>query len=206
MRKAPIIILTAGLIALGYYSWKQKESPPTPPKPQEPWPDVGEQVHSYNNVPIYSNGEKVYTSYGKHYAESGYYYGRKWQCVEFVKRYYHDAHNHRMPNVWGHAKSFFNTTVKHGELNSERGMRQFTNGSTEKPEVDDLLVWNEGEYGHVAIISEVNEDSITVVQQNIKNAATASYPLTRSNKRFTIQSKPRPAGWLRRQVTSAEPR
>lgn len=162
-----------------------------------PWPRLGEIVFIHNQVPIYSNGTEVYKSYGKHYSADGYYYGRKWQCVEFVKRYYYDSHNHRMPNVWGHAKDFFDTKTAHGTVNSDRGMLQFNNGSNEKPAVNDLLVWNSGPYGHVAIISQVNEDSITLVQQNIRNAAEAEIELSNQGSIYSINGTTPPAGWLR---------
>jgi len=68
---------------------------------------LGDIVYTHNNVPIYSNGDAVYQSHGKHFSKDGYYYGRKWQCVEFIKRYFYDYCGHSMPNVWGHAKDFF---------------------------------------------------------------------------------------------------
>ncbi|MEO1856731.1 MAG: hypothetical protein ABGY95_05115 [Rubritalea sp.] len=74
------------------------------------WPEHGKIVHTHNGVPIYSNGTQVFKSSGKHTTEDGYYYGRKWQCVEFIKLYYHDAHDHHMPNVWGSPKTSIRKT------------------------------------------------------------------------------------------------
>ncbi len=168
---------------------------------EKPWPELGTMVHTHNGVPIYSNGENYTISHGKHYATDGYYYGHKWQCVEYVKRYYHDAHQHHMPDVWGHAKSFFDPTLGHGELNTPRGMVQYHNQGTEPPQVDDLLVWgSESSYGHVAIISKVEANSVTIVQQNVKNRPTQKLSLTKSNNSYQLGEKSKknlPLGWLR---------
>jgi len=162
-------------------------------------PQLGDITHTYNGVEIYSNGEHVYESHGKHYADDGYYYGHKWQCVEFIKRYYHDAHGHQMPNVWGHAKDFFNTSIPTGQINPDRGMTQFHNGSTTKPAAHDLLVWNHNKYGHVAIIVEVSDKEVKIVQQNIAGHPTQSLPLKRdSSGCWTINpGSTQPAGFLR---------
>jgi surface antigen len=144
-----------------------------------------------------NNGSLGFESHGKHYAEDGYYYGHKWQCVEFIKRYYHDTHDHKMPNVWGHAKDFYQSGLTHGSLNSGRNMLQFENSHTERPQAEDLLVWNNPPYGHVAVIAEVHDDHIVVAQQNIYGAPLKKFDLTHENGNWTIMDDTRPAGWLR---------
>ncbi len=79
-------------------------------------------LDSYKGIPVYDNGLFFFRSYGKNYAPDGYYFGQKWQCVEFVKRFYHDARNHKMPDVMGHAQSFFDETLPDGAVNSRRGL------------------------------------------------------------------------------------
>lgn len=44
---------------------------------------IGRVLDSYKGVSVYDNGLLFYRSYGKHYAPDGYYFGQKWQCVEF---------------------------------------------------------------------------------------------------------------------------
>src|SRR5688572_10701975 len=68
---------------------------------------IGKVLDSYRNVPVHDNGLVFFRSYGKHYSADGYYFGQKWQCVEYIKRFYFEAKGHRMPDVMGHAKSFF---------------------------------------------------------------------------------------------------
>src|SRR5258708_40197260 len=64
-------------------------------------PRIGRLLDSYQGVGVYDNGVLFWKAYGKHYSEDGYYYGQKWQCVEFVKRFYFEAKQHRMPDVFG---------------------------------------------------------------------------------------------------------
>lgn len=130
--------------------------------------EVGDKVDEFNGVAVYYNG-KVSHSSGRNTAPNGYNLGLKYQCVEFVKRYYFEVYHHEMPNSFGNAKDFFNSKYPDGTLNKERGLLQFANGSISKPKVGDLLVfdktkWNR--FGHVAIVSDVREDEIEIIQQN----------------------------------------
>ncbi|MDX2001891.1 MAG: CHAP domain-containing protein [Chitinophagales bacterium] len=161
--------------------------------------EIGSPIDSFNNVKVYYNGLNYAESYGSHYHNDGYYYGKKWQCVEFVKRYYYDHFHHEMPNLYGHAKDFFDTTLVQGGINQERNLIQYWNGGNMRPKVNDLLVYNNGKYGHVAIIAAVNEDEIEVIQQNILFKPRETLPLTYSNGSYTIGEVHSPVGWLRKE-------
>lgn len=129
---------------------------------------IGDKVDSFNGVAVYYNGDIDHVE-GRNRSKDGYNIGLKYQCVEFVKRYYLEALNHKMPESYGHAKSFFNAKVKDGKLNKARGLLQFTNPSSEKPKKNDLIVFDGhifNKFGHVAIVSKVRKDSIEIVQQN----------------------------------------
>lgn len=129
--------------------------------------EIGQVVDSFNGVNVYFNGAIGHVS-GRNLAKDGYNLGLKYQCVEFVKRYYYEHLQHKMPNTYGHAKDFFDITVPSGELNLQRDLLQFSNG-TVKPAVNDILVINRSllnPYGHVAIVSQVNEDQFEIIQQN----------------------------------------
>lgn len=129
---------------------------------------VGDVVDSLNGVYVYYNGSVSHVS-ERHLAKDGYNLGLKYQCVEFVKRYYYEHLKHKMPDSYGHAREFYNSKFKDGELNTKRDLIQFKNGSLSKPKVKDLIVFDGHEnnpYGHVAIISEVGEDYIEIIQQN----------------------------------------
>lgn len=159
---------------------------------------VGKPLDSYRGVQVYDNGLMFFRSYGRHYSANGYYYGQKWQCVEFIKRFYFDAKNHKMPDVMGHAKSFFDETIPDGALNSRRDLLQYRNGSAERPRPDDLLVFTDTKYGHVGIVAEEGDDFIEIIQQNILGHTRQRFSLVASNGHFVVTEPRRPAGWLRK--------
>ncbi len=163
------------------------------------WDDaqIGSVTDSYKGVATYENGFFFFAGQGKHYASDGYYYGQKWQCVEFIKRFYKDAINHEMPFGWGHARDFFDTELVDGGFNVKRGLVQFSNGSHEKPKRDDILVFRDSQYGHVGIVVEVNEDSVVMIQQNIFAKPRVSFPLLKKNNSYFIETPRIASGWLR---------
>jgi surface antigen len=129
---------------------------------------VGEVVDNLNDVAVYYNGG-VSHSIGRNLAPDGYNLGIKYQCVEFVKRYYYLHFNHRMPDTYGNAVDFFDPALGDGELNKARGLTQFQNGGASAPKAGDILVfdrWQFNPYGHVAIVSRAGEGEIEIIQQN----------------------------------------
>lgn len=172
--------------------------------PSLPPPGVGEPIDSYQGVAVYSNGPEITASYGRHFSESGYYFGQKWQCVEFIKRFYFEAQGLEMPDVMGHAKDFFDPSLASGDLNLRRGLVQYGNGGSEPPLPGDLIVWNEGTYGHVAIVSEVGENYVEIVQQNIAGMPRARLPLKNVLNAWIVGEQWQPAGWLRKPLVPVD--
>lgn len=163
MKRLTFVIVLAGVALLGSsalmivrgVTWQSS-----------PWAK-GEQIAVVDGVPIYDNGPLFAISHGRNYAEDGYYFGQKWQCVEFIKRYLYRTKGHRMPDVMGHAISFFDPAVPHRGFNAKRGMTQFAAGGDERPMVGDLIVFGgAGGYGHVGIVTAASTDFISVAQQN----------------------------------------
>jgi surface antigen len=157
---------------------------------------IGTKIDSYKGVIVYSNGKDYTASYGLSYSEDKYYYGLKWQCTEFVKRFYYKVYNHKMPDGAGNAKYYFNTMLEQGEFNTQRGLYQYKNGGDVKPKEDDLIVFTDGKYGHVAIISRIGVDWLEVVQQN-SELSRKRYKLTKINNKYYVDGDRKPAGWLR---------
>lgn len=155
---------------------------------------IGTVLDEHEDIAVYYNGWNIAQSHGKHYdSESGYYFGHKWQCVEFVKRYYYLKLKHQMPDGWGHAKSFYDPDVADGKLNKKRGLLQYKNGGNGQPRPDDLVVFTQGTYGHVAIVTEVGPDYVELIQQNV---------FLKTRKQLGLQDGKiiggnAPAGWLR---------
>ena len=158
---------------------------------------VGRELDRYHGVPVYDNGLFFFRSYGRHYGGEGYYYGQKWQCVEYIKRFYYVAKGHSMPDVWGHARDFFDPNVITGTLNQRRGLLQYTNGSHVKPEPDDLLVFRDTAYGHVGIITSVTEEQVVMIQQNMFGKTRQVFQLNLQEGRYYIREPRVAAGWLR---------
>lgn len=145
---------------------------------------IGDIVDSLSGVYVYYNGDVSHVS-ERHLAKDGYNLGLKFQCVEFVKRYYYQHLKHKMPDSYGHARELYSSKFGDGELNTKRNLIQFKNGSSSKPEVKDLIVFDGHEfnpYGHVAIVSKVGENFIEIIQQN-------PGPEASSRDRFEIYQK-----------------
>lgn len=192
IKKIIFIVLIAFFpIAIGFYGLKETNLIFTK--------EVGEKVDSFNGVNVYFNGE-VGNIEGRNMTSDNYNLGLKYQCVEFVKRYYFFHLNHKMPNSYGNASDFYDPNIKDGQMNTERNLIQFSNPSSKKPKVNDLLVfsgtkWNP--YGHVGIISKVNDSEIEIVQQNVGNHSRQNLTLRVENGKWKI-IHPQILGWLRK--------
>ena len=163
--------------------------------------EVGQKIDSLNGVAVYYNGG-VGNVDGRALAEDGYNLGLKYQCVEFVKRYYYEELNHKMPDTYGHAKDFFKSQITDGEINKQRNLKQFKNPSKSKPKINDLVIYSGNtlnKYGHVAIISNVTENEIEIIQQNPGpfGSSREKYELTNSDGKWQIENN-RILGWLRK--------
>jgi surface antigen len=162
--------------------------------------EVGQKVDSLNGVFVYYNGGVGNVS-DRNTSVNGYNIGLKWQCVEFVKRYYFEKLNHKMPDALGNAKDFFDTKLEDNTLNEKRNLMQFKNPSTSKPKVEDLLIYDgtvTNSYGHVSIVSYVGEREIEIIQQNPGpfGKPRERFSLIFLNGKWVIGSD-RILGWLR---------
>jgi len=158
---------------------------------------VGDSLDSYNGVIVYNNGANYSKSYGRHYSSDSTYYGKKWQCVEFIKRYYFDHLHFVFKDGMGHAKSFYDPNIKSGKLNRQRGLLQFANGMNSCPRPDDILVFD-GSFGHVAIVTSVTKNTVEVIQQNIYMRPRQEFKLTLVDGNYTVGDSRKPLGWLRK--------
>jgi len=164
---------------------------------------IGEKIDSLNGVAVFYNGGVDNVS-GRNTTDDGYNLGLKYQCVEFVKRYYYEYLQHKMPDSYGHAKDFFDKTLTDGQKNKQRNLTQYRNPSQTKPKVDDLLIFDatiSNKYGHVAIISKVTENEIEIVQQNPGpfGKSRINIPLENINGKWNINNE-RVLGWLRKET------
>ncbi len=163
---------------------------------------VGQPLDSLNGVKIYFNGG-VDNIVGRNLTADNYNLGLKYQCVEFVKRYYYEFLKHKMPDSYGHAKDFFNNDINDGRKNEKRDLTQFSNPSKSKPKINDLVIF-EGtpfnKYGHVAIISNVTDNEVEIIQQNPGPFAKSreTFPLSKQSDKWKINNDGL-LGWLRKE-------
>lgn len=191
---AGVVLATAGIIA--YFINKSSFNPNTKYK-------LGQPLDSLNGVMVYYNGMVGHTD-GRNTAPDGYNIGMKYQCVEFVKRYYYQRLNHKMPDAYGNAKDFYDATLADSSFNAKRGLMQYSNGSKARPQAEDLLIFDGHKgnpYGHVAIVAWVTDSNLCIIQQNPGPFANSrdTFALTHANDKWTIQH-PRTLGWLRKVV------
>ena len=69
-----------------------------------------------------------------------------------------------------------------------------------KPEIGDLIIFDGSvfnSYGHVAIISNVTENEIEVIQQNCGTSTRVNYGLIYENSKFTVKENSI-LGWLKK--------
>ncbi|NCX49122.1 MAG: CHAP domain-containing protein, partial [Gammaproteobacteria bacterium] len=98
--------------------------------------------------------------------------GYKWQCVELARRWLYINRGYVFEDV-PMAYDIFD--IK--SFLTRDGLRlpayAFRNGARRKPEVGALLIWSPaGEFertGHVAVITEVLENSVRIVEQNVEH-------------------------------------
>lgn len=152
----------------------------------------------YNGVPVFFNG-KINDTHGRHTTPDGYNLGLKWQCVEYVKRYYFQVYGHKMPDSYGHAKDLFDNTLEDVAFNKKRALLQFRNVRYEKPQVGDMLVYDgtsQNPYGHTGIISRVTDTEVELMQQNYGKKSRDTLTLSVYNGIYTIADY-EILGWLR---------
>lgn len=162
---------------------------------------IGEPIDSLNNVIVYFNGGINHVEQ-RNLIEDGYNLGLEYQCVEFVKRYYYEHLNHKMPDTYGHAVDFFDPHISDGDINEKRGLLQFRNQGETRPEPDDIIVFKGtvfNRFGHVAIVSEVGPDFIEVIQQNpgMFGSTRENYSLLKTDGVWKVENN-RVIGWLRK--------
>jgi len=159
----------------------------------------GTQIDSYNGVIVYYNGFNGHAK-SRSLSKDGYNFGHKYECVEFVKRYYYIRLHHKMPDSYGHACSFYRKGLKDGQRNVQRNLIQYSNPGMTKPQVDDLIVFpgnRYNSYGHVAIISKVTDNEIEVVQQNTGFGSRSTFGLKKTGNWWKININA--LGWLRKE-------
>ncbi len=132
------------------------------------------------DVPVYSSdyttadekkfpNRRAYRSF-----VDGVFMGYKWQCVELARRWLYLNKQYVFSDIPMAYDIFRLGSVKRLSDASELPLRSFKNGARRRPEPGCLLIWDAaGEFeitGHVAIVTEVHDDYIRFVEQNVENS------------------------------------
>ena len=119
----------------------------------------GGKTGDYRGVPSYSN-----SGCGSSYCSGcdATCCGLRWQCVEYVERFYKVALGFCSMRGSGNAKAIYGNT-SHA---CSKKLYRYANGGTVPPQPDDIIAWGGGTYGHVAIVRAVHSDRIVIIHQN----------------------------------------
>ncbi len=125
-------------------------------------PACGTTLGTFDGTAAHSNGVDT----GTGYSCAGWgTYGLRYQCVELVMRHFK---THWNLSWHGNAKDLLNNAPK-------ADVDVFYNGDSAHPPVaGDMVVWPNGAYGHVALVTSVGPSSITILEQNVKGSGTAT--------------------------------
>ncbi len=162
-------------------------------------PQIGEVIDSFNGISVYYNGEQG-NVFGRNVAAGNYNLGLKYQCVEFVKRYYFINYGHKMPYTYGHAKELFDESLPDLKLNHKRDLYQFINGSEYRPLPGDILVFGpnyKNPYGHAGIVTVSKGKKMEIIHQNVGESTRELFIISEINGRFFVVD-PDVKGWLRK--------
>lgn len=162
-------------------------------------PSIGEVIDSYNGINVYYNGNQA-NVFGRNVTADNYNLGLKYQCVEFVKRFYYINYGHKMPYTYGHAKELFDETLPDRKLNHKRGLYQFINGSEYRPLPGDIVVFgpnHKNPYGHTGIVTVSVGKKMEIIHQNVGEASRELFIVSEIGGRYFVVD-PDVKGWMRK--------
>ena len=125
-------------------------------------------------------------------------YGWSYQCVQYVNKFYHAA-GMRESIHSSHANTYFDNAESFG-------LASHSNGGSEPPKINDILCYDDGSCGHVAIITGVtlvseNRYRIDLVEQNWSETGAVSVYMDYDPVSETYDVEDRGSyavqGWLR---------
>ena len=99
------------------------------------------------------------------------YMGHKWQCVEFARRFLYLNYGVVFTDV-SMAYEIFSLRFLRRVINDAiLPLQAFANGCERAPAAGGMIIWQDGgefeKTGHVAVITEVLEDRVRIVEQNV---------------------------------------
>jgi len=150
----------------------------------------GAILGTVNGVNLYYNGTTSPTTYNYF---NGTNTGYRWQCVEFINRYYLQVYGMDIRGTTG------GNAYQYYGLASQKGLVAYINDGSVPPRVGDILCFSGGTgNGHVMIITEVGASQIKVAHQNGLSAMPIGAAFNRVGNKITPWSGYSCQGWLRK--------
>jgi len=122
-------------------------------------------IPAYSSVGLYNT-----SNLNQH---NGLYYGIKYQCVEFVRRWLIHVYGITIDEVEMAYEIFDLPYAIKIQDKTRIPWNNIQNGLSPRPVPGSLLVWGKGgrfgETGHVAIVTEVSDKWIRIAEQNVDN-------------------------------------
>lgn len=116
--------------------------------------------------------------------------GKKWQCVEFVRRYYMQIHRLTFQSVADAYEMMKLTEFIDMDTQQPRPCTFYSRAES-TPQKDDIIILEHEEYGHTAIVVAVQGSQIRIAEQNWDPWVAPHYSRELSVNDPTI------IGWLR---------
>jgi autotransporter-associated beta strand protein len=121
-------------------------------------------------------GCNVYSKYSSDVGQRSYYngidVGLKWQCVELPGRLY---------TMKGWRSGHFPNANQIFSSASSYGFTAHANGSGYVPVPGDMVTWDAGSYGHVAVVDYVTSTKVHIVEENYSSACKQTMTRSGSN-------------------------
>jgi hypothetical protein len=145
--------------------------------------DYGETLGWVKGVPACSNVDDGYFSGESHYV-GGMYSGYRFQCVEYARRFLLISKGVTFDECVRASEIFDKSEVSDVETGAKHPLVGCANGeSTRRPQVGDLIIYPFVEdvlpWGHVAVISAVEDDWVGIAEQNQENKSWGDKPYGR---------------------------
>ncbi|CAM4830383.1 unnamed protein product [Rotaria magnacalcarata] len=159
---------------------------------------------SSTNVVAYSNEYDDFISFEGSYV-LGIFTGFKWQCVEFARRWLLLCKGCIFQSIGTAADMWHKLSFVERVTDGQKfHLKKYPNGSPYKPTCDTFLIYSasiQAPYGHIAVICEVQESFICVIEQNFRfhiwsNNYSRQIPLVYRDGLYYIEDDLNIYGWM----------
>jgi hypothetical protein len=157
-----------------------------------------------SNVPAYSNGDDDYFSGERHYLQ-GIFTGFKWQCVEYARRWLLIRKTCIFRNIGSASDAWHELkTIERVTDGQSFPLIAHENGSSVFPKKDSLLIYarcDDLPFGHIAVITDVERDSIRIAEQNYyfhrwSGNYARQIPIQHKNGGYYLKDRYKIYGWM----------